>query len=95
MSEEAEKFYLVWAKKAQLPNGAWQQRYYLDAKLAPAWGVQIDEVATREWYEKADEWNCECEDCRHFIDLIKTSNEKIIELTYVRNNDLKKTNLTL
>ena len=24
--------------------------------------VQIDEVATREWYEKADEWNCECED---------------------------------
>lgn len=33
--------------------------------------VQIDEVATREWYEKADEWNCECEDCRHFIDLAK------------------------
>ena len=22
--------------------------------------VQIDEVATREWYEKADEWGCEC-----------------------------------
>ena len=33
--------------------------------------VQIDEVATREWYEKADEWGCECEDCRHFIDLAK------------------------
>ena len=33
--------------------------------------VQIDEVATREWYEKANEWNCECEDCRHFIDLAK------------------------
>ena len=33
--------------------------------------VQIDEVATREWYVKADEWNCECEDCRHFIDLAK------------------------
>ena len=28
MNEEAERFYLVWAKKTQLPNGAWQQRYY-------------------------------------------------------------------
>lgn len=46
MTEEAERFYLVWAKKAQLPNGAWQQRYYLDGKLAPSWGVQIDEVAS-------------------------------------------------
>ena len=33
--------------------------------------VEIDEVATKEWYEKADEWDCECEDCRHFIDLAK------------------------
>ena len=33
--------------------------------------VEINEDATREWYEKADEWNCECEDCRHFIDLAK------------------------
>ena len=33
--------------------------------------VEIDEMATREWYEKADEWGCECEDCRHFIDLAK------------------------
>ena len=33
--------------------------------------VEINEPATREWYEKADEWNCECEDCRHFIDLAK------------------------
>ena len=23
--------------------------------------VEIDEVATKEWYEKADEWGCECE----------------------------------
>lgn len=45
MTEEAEKFYTVWAKKAQLKNGAWQQRYFLDGKLAPAWGVQLDEVA--------------------------------------------------
>lgn len=46
MTEEAERFYLVWAKKAQLPNGAWQQRYYLDGKLAPSWGIQMDEIAS-------------------------------------------------
>lgn len=33
--------------------------------------VEIDEVATREWYKKADEWGCECEDCRYFVDLAK------------------------
>jgi len=46
MAEEAERFYLVWAKKAQLPNGAWQQRYYLDGRLAPSWGIQLDEIAS-------------------------------------------------
>lgn len=45
MTKEAEKFYKVWAKKAQLKNGAWQQRYYLDGRLAPSWGVQSDEIA--------------------------------------------------
>ena len=45
MNEEAEKFYTVWAKRAQLPNGAWQQRYFLDGKLAPSWGIQLDEIA--------------------------------------------------
>lgn len=45
MSDEAEKFYTVWAKRTQLPNGAWQQRYFLDGKIAPSWGVQLDEVA--------------------------------------------------
>lgn len=33
--------------------------------------VEIDEAATREWYEQAGEWDCECEDCRYFIDLAK------------------------
>ena len=46
MYEEAEKFYTVWAKKAQLPDGKWQQRYYLDGRLAPSWGVQVDEVSS-------------------------------------------------
>ena len=33
--------------------------------------VEIDEDATKEWYDKADEWSCECEDCRHFVALTK------------------------
>ena len=31
--------------------------------------VEIDKAATKEWYDKADEWGCECEGCKHFIDL--------------------------
>lgn len=46
MKQEAENFYLVWARKAQLPNGAWQQRYFLDGTLAPSWGLQLDEIAS-------------------------------------------------
>ncbi|MBR2403727.1 MAG: hypothetical protein IKB01_13385 [Lachnospiraceae bacterium] len=33
--------------------------------------VEIDENATKEWYENADEWSCECGDCRHFVALAK------------------------
>ena len=33
--------------------------------------VEIDEAATREWYRQADEWDCKCGDCRHFIELAK------------------------
>ena len=33
--------------------------------------VEIDEDATKEWYAEADEWGCECEDCRHFVALAK------------------------
>lgn len=33
--------------------------------------VEIDEVAIKEWYNKADEWGCECGDCRHFVALAK------------------------
>lgn len=29
--------------------------------------VEIDEVVTKEWYDKAEEWSCECGDCRHFV----------------------------
>lgn len=33
--------------------------------------VEIDEVATKEWYNKAGEWGCDCGDCRHFVALAK------------------------
>lgn len=33
--------------------------------------VEIDEEATKEWYDNADEWGCECGDCRHFVALVK------------------------
>ena len=29
--------------------------------------VEIDEEATRSWYAQADEWGCECGDCRNFL----------------------------
>ena len=33
--------------------------------------VEIDEKATKEWYDKVNEWGCECGDCRHFVALAK------------------------
>ena len=33
--------------------------------------VEVDEPATKEWYEKADEWGCDCGDCRYFAALAK------------------------
>ena len=45
MNDEAEKFYTVWAKKTQFPDGRWQQRYFLDGRLAPSWGLQVDEIS--------------------------------------------------
>ena len=31
--------------------------------------VEIDEVATKEWYDTAKEWGCDCGDCRYFVAL--------------------------
>ena len=33
--------------------------------------VEIDEKATKEWYDNADEWGCDCGDCRYFVALAK------------------------
>lgn len=45
MNELLDKFYTKWAKKAQLANGLFEQRYYSNGELAPSWGLQIDETA--------------------------------------------------
>jgi len=46
MSEDAEKFYSKFCKITQSKNGMWEQRFYTDGKLAPAWGYQIDETSS-------------------------------------------------
>lgn len=46
MKEEVEKFYKIFCKNTQSPNGMWEQRFYVDGSLAPSWGYQIDETAS-------------------------------------------------
>ncbi len=45
LSKLTDKFYNVWARKAQLDSGLFEQRYYSNGELAPSWGIQIDETA--------------------------------------------------
>ena len=45
LSKITDKFYNVWARKAQLDSGLFEQRYYSNGELAPSWGIQIDETA--------------------------------------------------
>lgn len=45
MDDLLHKFYNNWAKKAQLENGLFEQRYYSNGELAPSWGMQIDETS--------------------------------------------------
>ena len=46
MDKETEKFYKIFCKKTQSKNGMWEQRFYTECKLAPAWGYQVDETAS-------------------------------------------------
>ena len=46
MEKDTERFYKVFCKKTQSKNGMWEQRFFTDGKLAPAWGYQIDETAS-------------------------------------------------
>ena len=46
MAKETEKFYKNFCKNTQSKNGMWEQRFYTDGRLAPAWGYQIDETSS-------------------------------------------------
>lgn len=46
MKDEVAKFYNVFCRRTQEKNGMWEQRFYLDGRLAPSWGYQIDETAS-------------------------------------------------
>lgn len=46
MDKEVEKFYKSFCANSQSKNGMWEQRFYTDGNLAPAWGYQIDETAS-------------------------------------------------
>ena len=46
MEKEVEKFYKNFCSSTQNKNGMWEQRFYTDGNLAPAWGYQIDETAS-------------------------------------------------
>ena len=46
LNKNVDNFYNIWAQKAQLDNGLYEQRYYVNGELAPSWGVQIDETAS-------------------------------------------------
>ena len=48
LSDLASRFY-DWALIAQSSDGSWQQRHYHDGRLAPSWGLQIDEGASILW----------------------------------------------
>lgn len=48
LTDLSERFY-DWALTAQEPDGSWQQRHYHDGRLAPSWGLQIDEGASLIW----------------------------------------------
>ncbi|BBN06864.1 glucoamylase [Marchantia polymorpha subsp. ruderalis] len=38
-----------WTLKAQSPDGSWAQRHFMDARLAPQWGLQVDETGSIVW----------------------------------------------
>ncbi|MDD3242634.1 MAG: hypothetical protein PHD32_02785 [Eubacteriales bacterium] len=37
------------------------------------WGfqVEIEERITKEWYARAEMWDCDCGDCRNFLEIAK------------------------
>lgn len=45
MQKLTEKFYKTFCRTTQSKSGMWEQRFYTSGKLAPCWGLQIDETA--------------------------------------------------
>lgn len=33
--------------------------------------VTLDQDATLDWYAKADQWGCECDHCRNFLEIVR------------------------
>jgi len=48
LHELSRNFYR-WCLLAQEQDGSWQQRHYHDGRLAPSWGLQIDEGGSILW----------------------------------------------
>ncbi|WP_261302332.1 glycoside hydrolase family 15 protein [Paenibacillus andongensis] len=48
LTDLSTRFY-EWTLTAQDADGSWQQRHYHDGRLAPSWGLQIDEGASILW----------------------------------------------
>lgn len=46
--------------------------------------VEIDLEATKEWYNRGNEWGCECAHCRNFLELARNKQipQQIIELLW-------------
>ena len=53
------------------------------------WGipVEIDEMATAQWYSNQEPWGCECKDCQNFLKLSRQN--KLPDPVLAILNDLK------
>ena len=50
--------------------------------------VEIDGVATKEWYANAHGWDCPCEDCKYFISLARKRELPVIILDTLSRFDI-------
>ncbi|HZG16049.1 MAG TPA: glycoside hydrolase family 15 protein [Candidatus Bathyarchaeia archaeon] len=46
---DLSRHFYRWTLLAQSADGSWQQRHYHDGRLAPSWGLQIDEGGSILW----------------------------------------------
>lgn len=60
----------VWRKWQETPETAEQIAGTLKRNLLGTM-VEIDLKATKEWYSRGNEWDCECAHCRNFLELAR------------------------